>query len=175
MEIGVVGRPHGVDGKIRIYLHNSESNALVGTQRFYLDAGQGPESRVLPNLRESANFLVGCIEGCSSRTEAEQLKGAKILIARKEFPDLEEDEFYVDDLIGLEAWEGELLIGKVVSSRRQGDIEVVTVKNEAYEVGIPLVDAFVVSIEFDVGRILFCDTDRLPRDPIRRKTVGKKP
>jgi len=48
-------------------------------------------------------WLAG-IEGISDRTEAEKLRGTKLWLDRAALPALEEeDEFYVEDLIGLKA------------------------------------------------------------------------
>lgn len=170
VEIGVVGRPHGVDGKIRIYLHNPESTALLDCSRVFLDTGTGPVPRCISRLQESTHCLAGSVDGCSSRNDAENLRGAKILVSREDLPDLEDGEFYVDDLIGLEGWDGDRLLGQVVASRVQGDVEAVTVKNAEFELGIPMVDDYVVRVDLASGRILFRDTDLLPRDTLRKQS-----
>ncbi len=174
VEIGVVGRPHGVDGRFRIYLHNSESTVLLDRPGVFLDTGTGPVPRCISRLRESTRCLVGSVDGCNRRSDAENLKGAKILVPREALPDLEDGEFYIDDLIGLEGWDGDRLLGRVTGSRRQADVEVVTVKSSEFELGIPMVDAYVVSVDVASGRILFCDTDLLPRDAVRGQSGSDK-
>ena len=168
-----MGRPHGVDGKVRIYLHNPESTAFLNTQRIFLEYGQGPVPRTVSGLRMSSKSLVGYIEACCSRTDAESLKGARVFVSRDDLPCLEEDEFYVADLMGLEAWDGESHFGEVVASRCQGGIEVVTVRGEDFEMDIPLVDDFVERLEIPLGRIRFHDTGELPRNSAKRKPMTR--
>jgi ribosomal 30S subunit maturation factor RimM len=81
-------------------------------------------------------------------------------------PEPDADEFYVDDLVGLEAWDGDELLGKISFSREAGGIEVVNVRGEDHEMEIPLVEDFVIELDIKGGRVLFCDTDILPRNKL---------
>ena len=78
-------------------------------------------------------------------------------------------EFYVADLIGLDAWDGEIRLGTVTASRPQGGIEMVTVTGEMEALEIPLVEDFVVEVDIPKGQIRLCDTDMLPKYAVKRK------
>ena len=170
VEIGVVGRPHGVDGKIRIYLHNPESTAFENTSRLYFDQKAGFTRRVIADVRAGSHPVLVRLEGCQNRTQAEKLKDAKVFVRREDLPKVASDEFYVADIIGLEAWVDDTLLGNIASSRPQGTIEVVTVRGDGFEMEIPLVENFVVKLDIPEGRILFRDVDTLPRSTVSSYT-----
>jgi 16S rRNA processing protein RimM len=163
VEIGVVGRPHGVDGKIRVYLHNRDSAALAHTKRVFLDEGEGAIPHVIADIRTGPQAVLVRFEEIDNRSRAEAIKGARVLVARDDLPEVAPDEFYVADIIGLEAWNGLELIGQITSSRPQGRVEVVTVRGDGFEMEIPLVEDFVDRLDIAAGRIQFHDIGELPR------------
>lgn len=90
-------------------------------------------------------FLIK-FEGFNSLTEVEDLKGLELFTSDR--PELEEDEYIKEDLIGLSVYstEGEL-IGKVIDLRFLPSQELLVVKGEGKkEILIPLIAEFVVSI-----------------------------
>ena len=169
VEIGVVGRPHGVTGEVRIFLHNPESTVIVESSLLYLKQTHEISKTRLLDVRRGARCYLARFEGITSRTTAETLKGSSILVARDEFPDPEEDEFYVADLIGLSGYWGDSLIGEITSSRPQGGIEVVTVTGEKEGLEIPLVEDFVAELDITGGKVVFKDIEDLPRYPLRSR------
>jgi 16S rRNA processing protein RimM len=169
VEIGVMGRPHGVLGKIRIFLHNPSSTALRDAESIHISLDDQTRPYRVTSIQQGGKGLLVGLEGISNHDQAEALKGGRVCMRRSELSPTEPDEFYVADLIGLEGWDRETLLGTVSSSRPQGSIEVVTVEGETESVEIPLVEDYVVEIDIPNGRILFRDTEELPRTPVMRQ------
>jgi 16S rRNA processing protein RimM len=167
VEIGVVGRPHGVRGEVRIFLHNPESMILDIVDSVHIALGNRMRCYALSSARRGNKCHVVRLQGISERSHAESITGQKVCVPRSALPPVATDEFYVADIIGLEAWDGDVFLGRVASSRSQGSIEVVTVTGDAEEMEIPLVEDFVLRIDKDKGRIEFFDTASLPRSPLR--------
>jgi len=172
VEIGVIGRPHGVRGSLHVFLYNPTSEILSEIESVRIAvAGSG----VAPSYRVAAASGAGkrCVitlEGVDRREQAEALNGARILVPRSALPRLDDGEYYIDDLIGLAVRSAGLPIGTVISSRAQGGIEVLTVRGEACDVEVPLVADYVVGVDLAAGRIEVKDIDDLPRTalPARR-------
>jgi 16S rRNA processing protein RimM len=169
VEIGVVGKPHGIDGRVRIFLHNSDSAVITSIPTLFLDQSGELNEVVVLSLRPGNRCHLAQFEGITSRTEAEVLTGAKIVVPRSLLPPVEEDEFYIADLIGLKAVVGDALLGRVASSRPQGGIEVVRIESETEEIEIPLVADFVAVLDIDGGVVVFKDIDELPRYPLEKR------
>src|SRR5690606_12000895 len=58
-------------------------------------------------------YILAEIAGVRDRNAAEELRGTEIIMERDKLPELEDDSFYIDDLIGLEVVEGGAVIGTV--------------------------------------------------------------
>lgn len=179
VEIGIVGRPHGVRGELRVHLHNPGSEVIGRADPVYLlrNPGGEPVVRRIEGVRQGPRCVLVSLEGADSRELAAELKGARLLVPRSVLPPPEEDEFYVDDLPGVEVRVGAVRLGVVSGSREQGGVEVVTVDVDAgtggdpEEIQIPLAEEFVERLCLDEGLLVVRDIDDLPRHP-RRKGRG---
>lgn len=166
IELGVVGRPHGVRGEIRFIAYNARSEAIVQDKTVFIGNSNEPVSYKVASVRPGPGCLLLRLEGVSDREQAAEMTGAKMFVNREDLPPLQPDEFYVEDLIGAEAWDGETLLGKISSSREQSGVEIVTVTGESDEIEVPLVDDFVKSIDLNSKRLVLVNTEALPRNPL---------
>ncbi|HWY81636.1 MAG TPA: ribosome maturation factor RimM, partial [Roseiarcus sp.] len=103
------------------------------------------------------DMLVARITGVSTREAAEALKGVEIFARRDQLPPPNEDEFYYDDLVGLEAVDAAGgSMGRVVSLMNHGAGAVL----EIAPVGggetllLPFTKDVARSIDFDAERIV---------------------
>ena len=163
IEIGVVGRPHGIRGKIRVRLFNPESSLINRLPEIYLQKEKTLTRFVIRNVATTSRFCLLTLDDVTSRDEALEWVGATLCIEREALPELEEDEFYVADLIGIEAWDDACCLGRIVASRAAGDIEVVTIVGQGQELDVPLVEEYVVAVDIAGGRLVLKNSDRLPR------------
>jgi len=122
-----------------------------------------PRSHEIAAARFAGKHHLVALDGVGSRAAADRLKGARVLVPRDELPGLEEGEFYVDDLIGLEVTCENRVLGEVRSSRAQGGIEVLTVESKGEQIEIPVVEQYVVAVRVEHGSIEVRDVEELPR------------
>lgn len=99
--MAVIGAPHGVRGEVRIKTFTGDPLAL-GDYGKLTDAKGGVYT--IANLRPSKTVVVARIKEITTREAAEAANGTELYVARSALPDdLDEDEFYHADLIGLDA------------------------------------------------------------------------
>lgn len=101
LKIGVITSPHGVRGTVKIRSFTEDPDAFVE----YGDVTTLDGSRVfdIAIVGDAKGTLLCEIDGVSDRDAAEDLRGVELYILREDLPDdLEDDEFYTTDLIGLE-------------------------------------------------------------------------
>jgi 16S rRNA processing protein RimM len=110
--IGRVAGAFGVRGELRIAAFGSDPMAMVGYRD--LKREDGSPALTLTAGRPDKGGLIARAAGVDSKEAADALKGLRLFVARADLPEPEEDEFYLADLIGLEARSpaGEVL-GKV--------------------------------------------------------------
>ncbi|MCP4677585.1 MAG: 16S rRNA processing protein RimM [Deltaproteobacteria bacterium] len=161
-----MGRPHGVHGGMRVFLHNRESDHFLTRTEVLLRSGDETHTRRIDAVRPTGKGYLLNLVDVTSREKAEELKGARICVHRDELPTLKPGEFYVTDLIGIEAWDAEERLGQISSCREQGGIEVATIRGDKEEIQVPLVDEYVVEIDMDERRISLCNSALLPRNKL---------
>ena len=108
-------------------------------------------------MRASSDGLIASSPAVSDRTAAEALRGARIFIARSEFPAPADDEFYWADLIGLEVVNREgAALGAVVGLIDTGPHSVLRIEpaGGGEEVLVPFVSAYVDSVDVPARRIV---------------------
>src|SRR6202042_2528361 len=100
--MGVFGAPQGVRGEVRGKSLTGEPNA-IGDYGPLTNKGR-TRAFAFESLRPlKDDMLAARIAGVSTREAAEALKNVEIFARHDQLPPANEDEFYYDDLVGLEA------------------------------------------------------------------------
>jgi 16S rRNA processing protein RimM len=107
LRAGIVGRPHGLDGSF--YVAQPIPHVLVTGTVILID---GQERRITRRAGTDVRPIVR-LEGCDDRTAAQQLGGRELYIARDRAPELDEDEWWAEDLEGCSVRDGDRRIGTV--------------------------------------------------------------
>lgn len=164
VEIGKVVNTFGIKGELKIV---SESDFVdyryaVGKTIYFKIRSIVKEVKVSSFRIHKGNILI-TINNLKDINEVEEYIGAVVLADKKDVPPLEDGEFYIDDVVGLDAYneDGEKL-GKVVDvilipSNDLLEIELLNGKKEL----IPYVDEYVLDILDDriIIKLLEVDHD----------------
>jgi 16S rRNA processing protein RimM len=160
--MGVFGAPQGVRGEVRVKSLTGEVGA-IGAYGPLTDKN-GVRAFTFESLRPLKNdMLVARVAGVSTREAAEALKGVEIFARRDRLPPPNEDEFYYDDLVGLEAVDATgARIGRVVSLMNYGagDVLEIAPLEGGETLLLPFTNGVAPRIDFDAGRIVI----ELPRE-----------
>ena len=97
--IGVVGGPHGVHGTVKVKAIGSGRHLreglepLIGDRRYRIN-----------RARPTPKGLLVDLDGIEDRSAVAALRGQELALDRHELDDLEDEEFYVGDLVGMRAY-----------------------------------------------------------------------
>lgn len=108
MLVGVIGRPHGVRGLVHVTSYTEDPAALA--RYGPLEDQKGERYRLAWAREGIARLAVIGAEGeraVRDRDEAAKLTNRLLYVRREVLPAPEKDEFYLVDLIGLVAFDGE--------------------------------------------------------------------
>ena len=104
LAVGYVAGAHGVQGVVRVQLHDPDSRAVAAGNELILTRDDEEvarrrvvEAAVVPG--KPGRFRV-TLEGIDDREAADALRGCGITVARDQLPALDDDEFYLADAIG---------------------------------------------------------------------------
>lgn len=97
----IITTPHGLHGQVKVKSFLEDPTCFVRYSPFYNEA-RDKEYTVTKIFPSHKGGLILTLKEVTTRTDAEQLKGATLMLPRKKLPALAEDTFYHADLIGLE-------------------------------------------------------------------------
>jgi 16S rRNA processing protein RimM len=103
------------------------------------------------------DMLVARLAGVSTREAAETLKGVELFARRDQLPPPNDDEFYYDDLVGLEAVDAQgAPLGRIVSLMNYGggDVLEIAPAQGGETLLLPFTKRVAPRIDFDAGRIV---------------------
>jgi 16S rRNA processing protein RimM len=119
IEIGKIVAAQGLDGEVRVYPDSDFPERFIEPGKRWILRPNKSEPEPIEFL--GGRYIPGKglyaveVEGVEDRDGAEALRGCKLFVEKTDRPYLEPDEFYVQDLIGMEVFNqltGEIL-GKV--------------------------------------------------------------
>lgn len=119
LEIGKIVSAQGLKGEVRVYPDSDfpERFEQPGTRWLLPLGATEPQAVELVKGRylHGKGLYVIQLAGISDRNQAEALRGCKLLVPESDRPQLEEGEFHVIDLIGLEVFDQatQTLLGSV--------------------------------------------------------------
>ena len=154
--MGVFGAPQGVRGEIRVKSLTAEPSA-IGAYGPLTDKNRA-RAFVFDSLRPlKDDMLVARVAGVATRDAAEALRGVEIFARRDQLPPPAHDEFYYDDLVGLEAVDAAgACIGRVASLMNYGagDVLEIAPAHGGETLLLPFTKSVARRIDFDAGRIV---------------------
>ncbi|QYM71828.1 ribosome maturation factor RimM [Pseudochrobactrum sp. Wa41.01b-1] len=154
VQLAVIGAAHGIKGEVRVKTYTGDPLDL-GSYGLLYDAS-GKSYEVL-SIRPSKTVVVVRFAGVEDRNAAEALNGKELYVDHAQLPqDLDEDEFYHTDLIGLAVRDSAgVSYGKVSAVFNFGGGDVLEIKESGKKpVMIPFTLTSVPEILMEEGAIL---------------------
>lgn len=124
VQMAVIGAPHGIKGEVRVKTFTADPLALGDYGPLKDAAGR---TYTVAAIRPAKNVVVVRFKEIASREAAEAVTGTELFIGRDALPDdLDEEEFYHADLVGLAVRDetGET-VGKVTAVQNFGGGDIV--------------------------------------------------
>jgi len=120
VQMAVIGVPHGVKGELRVKTFTADPLALGDYGPLTSEDGR---TFTVAAIRPAKNIVVVRFKEVTTREQAEAVNGVALYVDRSVLPDeeLDEEEFFHADLIGLEIRdETGAKIGKVIAIQNFG-------------------------------------------------------
>ncbi len=148
--MGVIGRPHGVRGLLHVHSYATDPTDLA---RYELSDERGRRFALRwrsEGVAELAEIVAGKPVKIADRTAAEALVNVRLSVPRTALPATEDDEFYLADLVGMQACAPDgAVIGEVQAVHDYG-------AGASLEIGrvlLPFTRACVPEIDLAAGRM----------------------
>lgn len=155
LETAKIVATHGIRGEMRCQYYCDSAEFLCEFDELYLDKnGEKPVeiSRAYPHK----NVVIMKLEGVDTVEDAQKLIG-KTLYMNRDDVELDEDVYFIQDIIGLTVKDidsGEVY-GKISEVYQNGATDVYSIKKEnGAELMFPYIDEVVKKIDIEAGEML---------------------
>lgn len=101
LKVGVITTTHGVRGEVKVYPTTDEPERFLELDHVLLDTGKEFQDLEIKNVRFFKNLVILKFKGIDNINDIEKYKGHDLWIPREEGQELDEDEYYIADLLGL--------------------------------------------------------------------------
>ena len=106
LEIGQIVSTHGIRGEVRINPWCNGPEFVKKFKTLYKDAN-GKDFFKVVSCRPHKNVAIAKLEGIDTMNDAETYKQKYLKVLRADEPTLEEDEYYLVDIIGSTVYDSE--------------------------------------------------------------------
>ena len=146
--IGEIVNTHGIKGELRI-ISDFKYKDAVFTKGQKLYVGKRKQEVIINTYRKHKNYDMVTFEGVNDINEDIIFKNDDVYIKRE---DLNIDGYVDEDIIGLDVYDNDKLIGKV-SGIVKNKQELLVVENNQKNYFIPFVGEFIEHIDLDQKKI----------------------
>ena len=102
LKAGVISSTHGVRGEVKVFPTTGEPQRFRNLKKVYLDTGKERIRLEIAGVKFFKQFAILKFRGIDNINDIEKYRGCSLWVDREDAIPLEEDEYYIGDLIGME-------------------------------------------------------------------------
>lgn len=151
LRVGVIASVHGIHGEVKVYPTTDDVTRFSDLKSLFLDTGTGCINLEIEHVKFFKQFAILKFKGFDKIEDIEKYRNKDLLVTRENAVKLEEDEYFICDLIGAKVITdlGEDL-GILDDVLQTGANDVYVVKTiEGKEILLPYIDECVLNIDIE--------------------------
>ncbi|MGX7195517.1 ribosome maturation factor RimM [Enterococcus olivae] len=157
LNVGKIVNTHGIRGEVRVISQTDfpEQRYQKGAVLTLFQQGKAPLKLTIANHRKHKNFDLLIFEGYPNINDVEPFRDGILKVSEEDLTDLEENEYYYYEIIGLDVIDEEgKLLGKIkeILSPGANDVWVVQRKGQK-DALIPYISSVVKEIDLDANEV----------------------
>lgn len=156
LQVGVITSTHGIRGEVKVFPTTDDAQRFLDLKTVYLDTGKEEVELEIEKVKFFKNLVILKFKNYDNINDIEKYKKCPILVTREDAVELEENEYFIADLIGLDAVsdEGENL-GKISDVLQTGANDVYVIKNKGVkDILVPAIEQCVREVNLEENRIV---------------------
>jgi len=153
LRIGVITAPHGVRGEVKVFPTTDEPERFEELENVWLYNGKSYVSLDIESVKYFKNMVILKVKQIPDRNEAEKYRSKELYVDREHALPLEEDEYYICDIIGAKViTDTEEEFGTLTDVLQTGANDVYVVKmKDGNEVLLPVIKECVLDVDVENG------------------------
>ncbi len=155
LQVGVITATHGIRGEVKVYPTTDDATRFDDLKRVILDAGKQQIPLEIQSVKYFKQFVILKFKGIDNINDIERYKKCPLLISREDAVDLEEDEYFIADIIGMEVYtEDGAHFGTMKDVMETGANDVYIIDSKEHgEVLLPAIKECILNVDEKAGKI----------------------
>lgn len=155
LKVGTITTTHGVRGEVKVYPTTDDPERFLDLKRVLVDTGKEMVPLTIKGVKFFKNLVILKFSEIDNINDVINYKGMDLLIPRDEGVELDEDEYYIADLIGMEVYlEDGTLYGTLKDVMETGANDVYIVKKESGgEILLPAIHECILDVNPEEGKM----------------------
>ena len=148
-EIGQISNTHGLKGELKVRPYTENAKRFEKIKRVLIRNKQdGFDEYEVQSVRYQKDIVLLKLQGIDDIDIAENLKTQSLIIPREDAKELEENEFFIADLIGCNVYENNEKIGELVDIFTAGASDVYVIKRaDKNDLLLPALESIIKNID----------------------------
>ena len=155
LQVGVISSTHGVRGEVKVFPTTDDVTRFRQLKNVYLDIGREMLPLEIQNVKFFKQFAILKFKGIDNINDIEKYRGKSLMIDREDAVDLDEDEYFIADMIGMKVCtEDGSEFGTLKDVMETGANDVYIIDSPEYgEVLIPAIRECILDVDMDEDRM----------------------
>lgn len=155
LQVGVISSTHGIRGEVKVFPTTNDAARFKELKQVYLETGKEQIPLEIERVKFFKKSAILKFKGIDDINDIEKYRGKSLLIDREDAATLEENEYYIADMLGMEVYtEDGSHFGRLRDVMETGANDVYIVETEEYgEVLIPAILDCILDVDVEAGRM----------------------
>ena len=165
-EIGQISNTHGLKGEMKVRPFTEKNEDYAKLENILVDFNRTLKEYTVESVRYQKDVVLMKLKGVDDIEEAEKLKGHYIKIPRDSAKKINEDEYFIADLLGCEVYQDETLLGVLDDVFTAGGSDVYVVKRKGkQDLLLPAISSVIKKVDV-VNQKVFVEVPRGLEDEV---------
>ena len=155
LQVGVITATHGIRGEVKVFPTTDDPERFLDLETVYLDTGREKKLLTISSVKFFKQFVILKFKEFDNIKDVEPFRKKSLLVTREQAVPLEEDEYFIADLIGLRVITDEdKVLGELTDVLETGANDVYQVTDEnGKEILLPAIKDCILSVDLEKGEM----------------------
>lgn len=150
LQVGVISSTHGIRGEVKVFPTTDDPARFKKLKKVLLDTGKERLELEIQSVKFFKQFVIVKFRGIDNINDIEKYKGKSLMVPREDAVQLEEDEYYIADLIGMEVYTDGGWFGTLKDVMETGANEVYIIDSDEHgEVLVPAIQDCILDVDVE--------------------------
>ena len=156
LQVGEITQTHGVRGEVKVFPTTDDVNRFKKLKQVILDTGKETMPLEIQSVKFFKQFVILKFKGIDNINDIEKYKRCSLYVTREHAVALEEDEYFIADMIGMEVCtEDGSIFGTLRDVIETGANDVYVIENAEHgEVLVPAIKECIRSVDIEKGQMM---------------------